>query len=288
MIRPRNGEPPSGGTITGPDLGERHRCREAGSTPAAGTNTEVAHGVVEPVHRPSGALAEHRLCKPADAGSTPALGSMPWEGARRGAVISACGRFRYVLWERLATTKPLGNLFEEINVEEERARRGWTRWICWVMLNPSTADALQDDPTIRKVRGFTERLGYDGFLVVNRFAWRATDPRELYRVRPGPSGADLGDARCAGSTCGGRCIHAAAAGPENDAWVARAADASRRIICAWGVHGGEYPLDFLRVLRGPPEDGRRSLYALKVSSASRTPAHPLYLSYDLKPIEWNP
>jgi len=217
----------------------------------------------------------------------------PWEGERRGAVISECGRFRYALWERFAIAQ---SVVGPIDVEAERARRRdapypvafWTRWICWVMLNPSTADALQDDPTIRKVRGFTERLGYDGFLVVNRFAWRATDPRELYRVRPGPSGAELGDPRCAGSTCRGRCIHAAAAGPENDAWVSRAAEAARRIICAWGVHGGEYPHEFLRILRGPTEEGRRDLDVLKVSEASRTPAHPLYLPYDLKPIAWNP
>ena len=206
----------------------------------------------------------------------------PWEGDRRGAVLSDCGRFRYVLWERLAKTwfdgKP-----DQLDVEAERARRGFTRWICWVMLNPSTADAQVDDPTIRKVRGFTERLGYDGFLVVNRFAWRTTDPRELCRVRPGPHGAELGPALFAG-----RRIHAAAEGDRNDEWVARAAEASRRIICAWGVHGGEYPHKFMGVLRGLAEDQCRSLYALKISEASRTPTHPLYLPYDLKPIAWKP
>lgn len=70
--------------------------------------------------------------------------------------------------------------------------------------------------------------------------------------------------------------------------LARAAEAARRIICAWGVHGGEYPHDFIDVLRGPIADGRRDLDVLKLNVASRTPTHPLYLSYDLKPIEWSP
>ena len=53
------------------------------------------------------------------------------------------------------------------------------RLCCFIMLNPSTADADKDDPTIRKCIGFAERLGFNGFIVVNLFAWRATDPADL-------------------------------------------------------------------------------------------------------------
>lgn len=49
----------------------------------------------------------------------------------------------------------------------------------FVMLNPSTADALKDDPTIRRLNGFTKAWGLSGFDVVNLFAHRATNPKEL-------------------------------------------------------------------------------------------------------------
>ena len=54
--------------------------------------------------------------------------------------------------------------------------------VTWVMLNPSTADATEDDPTIRRVAGFSKAWGYDGFTVVNLFSLRATNPAELWRT----------------------------------------------------------------------------------------------------------
>lgn len=79
---------------------------------------------------------------------------------RSGASISADGRYRYRLWRAWATGKT----------------------ILFVMLNPSTADARDDDPTIRKCVGFAKRLGFARLEVVNLFAWRATDPRDLPRA----------------------------------------------------------------------------------------------------------
>lgn len=74
-----------------------------------------------------------------------------------GAEISDCGRYRYRLW------------------------RSWGDGprLPFVMLNPSTADADQDDPTIRRCVGFARRESYVGIEVVNLFAWRATDPKDL-------------------------------------------------------------------------------------------------------------
>ena len=77
-------------------------------------------------------------------------------------------------------------LSEAVISQDERHRYSLTRrWgdgprvCCWIMLNPSTADATTDDPTIRRCIGFTHDWGYDALTVVNLYAWRATDPADL-------------------------------------------------------------------------------------------------------------
>lgn len=91
------------------------------------------------------------------------------------AIFSHDDRYRYALgrvWD-----------LEPIDPEVDAVRPLMT----WVMLNPSVADHAQDDPTIRKCVGFAKRHGCSGIVVVNLFAWRATDPRELARA-PEPLG----------------------------------------------------------------------------------------------------
>jgi len=83
----------------------------------------------------------------------------------RSAVLSDCGTYRYSLTRRWSPGPLLG----------------------WVMLNPSRADALVDDPTIRRCVGFARRWGFAGIVVRNLYALRATDPRELSR-HPAPVG----------------------------------------------------------------------------------------------------
>lgn len=83
------------------------------------------------------------------------------------AVISPCGRYRYRLDRRWAETGPTCG---------------------FIMLNPSTADADQDDPTIRRCIGFARREGCGGMVVVNLFALRATNPDEL--ILAGASAAE--------------------------------------------------------------------------------------------------
>lgn len=78
-----------------------------------------------------------------------------------GATISDCGRYRYRLWRTW-----------EINLPT----------LCFVMLNPSTANECEDDPTIRRCLGFARRDGFGGISVTNLFAFRATDPAELSKV----------------------------------------------------------------------------------------------------------
>jgi hypothetical protein len=78
----------------------------------------------------------------------------------RTATISPDGRYRYDLTRRWADGP----------------------FVLWIMLNPSTADASVDDPTIRRCISFSKREGCGGLAVVNLFAFRATNPAELRRV----------------------------------------------------------------------------------------------------------
>lgn len=80
---------------------------------------------------------------------------------------------------------------EQANAElsmDRKYRHRLDRWwgdgerLLWVMLNPSTADETADDATIRRVRNFTKREGYDGFTVVNLVSFIATDPRAIEDV----------------------------------------------------------------------------------------------------------
>lgn len=76
----------------------------------------------------------------------------------RGAEVSDCGLYRYVLWRRWDKSKPR---------------------LIWIMLNPSVADAEIDDPTIRVCTGRARRMGFGGIRVINLFGWRSTDPKAL-------------------------------------------------------------------------------------------------------------
>ncbi len=154
---------------------------------------------------------------------------------RRAAVISPCGRYRYHL------------------------SRDWVpngRRAVFVMLNPSTADAERDDPTIRKCTGFADRWGCGGYDVVNLYAYRATKPAELWRAAD-PIGPDNIEH-----------ILAACCPPEGVAPV--------HVVCAWGVHAQESHAAYVVTLL--------QSYGASLRALSRTrdgqPGHPLMLSYD--------
>ena len=116
------------------------------------------------------------------------------------------------------------------------------------MLNPSTAAASADDPTIRRCTGFTPQ-GHSGPLVWNLFALRATDPAAL-RTTLDP------------------------VGPLNDAAIDLALSLSSRTIAAWGEQGSYLRRD-TDVLRRCAVAGA-TLHALKLTAAGM-PGHPLYL-----------
>ena len=84
--------------------------------------------------------------------------------------------------------------------------------VAFVMLNPSTADAEVLDPTVRRCVGFARGWGFGSLEVVNLFAFRATDPRDLLRA-------------------------AAPVGAANDRAILDAASAADRVVVAWGTRG---------------------------------------------------
>jgi hypothetical protein len=130
----------------------------------------------------------------------------------------------------------------------------WRRWaeaasVLFVMLNPSTADAHHDDPTIRRCLGFARAWGFGALEVVNLFAWRATDPRELRRAHD-------------------------PVGPRNDHVIAEAAGRSHAVIAAWGNHGALAGRDRRVAALLAPHRPRR----LGGLTAAVAPRHPLYVA----------
>ena len=118
--------------------------------------------------------------------------------------------------------------------------------LCWVLLNPSTADADRDDPTIRRCQGFARSWGYGGIVVVNLFAYRATDCRAL---------SAAGDP----------------VGPGNDR-VLRRRTARHGVVVGWGNQGElrGRAAQVLELLRG------RRILCLGTTLAGQ-PRHPLYV-----------
>lgn len=154
---------------------------------------------------------------------------------RRHARISTCGQYRYALWREWRT--PLDP----------------SRWVTFVMLNPSTADATIDDPTIRRCVGFARALGGTGLAVANLYAYRATKPADLW--------------------------HAAdPVGPENADTLAMFLDTSARhgfpVIAAWGSNAK--PDRVQSVLSLPGAERLTTLGTTKQGA----PRHPLYVRGD--------
>lgn len=122
----------------------------------------------------------------------------------------------------------------------------------WIMLNPSTADATTDDPTIRRCVAFSKLWGCGGLTVVNLYAWRATDPRELLTAAQ-----DI-------------------VGPDNDQTITMALASSAVVVAAWGVHGK--PERVREVTALAALTGRR-LRCLGTTKDGH-PRHPLYVRGD--------
>lgn len=155
------------------------------------------------------------------------------------AVLSECGRYRYRLTREIAP--PLGA--QDTHV------------VTFVMLNPSTADATVDDPTIRRCLGFARDWGYHRLEVVNLYGLRATNPKALRRV-------------------------ADPVGPENDHHIAAVAASADLVVGAWGVHAtdDQRVREVMRIIGRP-------IHALGVTKAG-APRHPRLLRRDAELRPW--
>lgn len=128
----------------------------------------------------------------------------------------------------------------------------------FIMLNPSTADGNKLDATLRRCREFARSWGYGGFVITNLFAFRARSPLAMKAyVDP--------------------------VGPDNDAYILEQAQQASIVVCGWGTHGVHRGRDkvVVKMLRN---NGIKLHYLVRTKAL--IPGHPLFLSSELKPVEW--
>ena len=152
---------------------------------------------------------------------------------QRRASFSRCKQYRYQLVRSWDDAKPK---------------------VCFIGLNPSTADHRVDDPTIRRCIGFAKSWGYGGLIIVNLFAYRTPYPNELKQADD-------------------------PIGPRNRHYIRKAINDSHIRVAIWGNDGA-----FLdQAAKFQKWAGR--LHAIKVNQSGH-PAHPLYLKKELPVIEF--
>ena len=127
--------------------------------------------------------------------------------------------------------------------------------LVFILLNPSTADASQDDPTIGRCIGFAKRWGFGGIVVLNLYAYRATKPRDMLAADD-------------------------PVGPENNRVITEVAT-GQTVVAAWGTNARrERVTEVLALL---PATTR--LLALEVTKFGH-PRHPLYVHGEAQPVPW--
>lgn len=151
---------------------------------------------------------------------------------RKSAVLSPCRTYRYSLW------------------------RNWgdDSYAMFIGLNPSTADEVNDDNTIRRCVQFAKDWGYGGLCMTNLFSYRATKPKDMKKATD-------------------------PIGPDNNRTLIELAQRAGVVVAAWGTHG-LFMNRGIEVVKMIP-----NLSYLKLTK-ELLPAHPLYLPKELRPIPW--
>ncbi|QYX57055.1 DUF1643 domain-containing protein [Roseovarius sp. SCSIO 43702] len=153
------------------------------------------------------------------------------------AIYSDCERYRYSL----------------TRVWEPSGRRA-----LFIMLNPSTATEIQNDPTVERCERRARALGFGAFRVTNIFAWRDTDPKAM-RAAAEP------------------------VGEANDAAILESLPWADQVIAAWGSHGAY--LDRGSAVARLLGEAGAPVFHLGLTKAGH-PRHPLYIGYSERPRPW--
>lgn len=155
------------------------------------------------------------------------------------AIISTCGQYRYKL------TRPAHDMHPTAGPA------------LFIMLNPSTADAALDDPTIRRCIGFAKTWDCAGLVVANLYALRATNPAALW-------------------------THADPVGEDNDMMLAQLIRDHETVVCAWGANARPERVDVVRKMFH-----RLSRPMCLGTTKAGAPRHPLYIRADQQLIDWS-
>ncbi len=158
-------------------------------------------------------------------------------------VFSPCGTYRY----RLERPDAFGDHSTAV-----------------IMVNPSTADAVQNDHTIRKLIGFRDLNGWGHLIVGNLFAYRATDVRELAKA-------------------------ADPIGPDNDFYLRQIIGEAQQVVVAWGpvTKQPKHLRDRWRIITEIAQPLGKPLLSIGLPAKCGHPCHPLTLSYDRKLQPWS-
>lgn len=162
-----------------------------------------------------------------------------------GAVFDDSRLYRYTLWRRWVDNCPL------------------ERMCCFIGLNPSTADETADDPTIRRCINFSKSWGFAGYVMLNLFAFRATDPVDMYRQTD-------------------------RVGKLNDEVLQIVPALMGRTVMAWGAGAVHRKLgadaNRCAMLQGWLREYPQVYYLRRTKHGH--PEHPLYVPGDVVPVLW--
>jgi hypothetical protein len=151
----------------------------------------------------------------------------------RKTILSSCRKYRYTLWRDVGGMEGEG-------------------YAMFIGLNPSTADEVNDDPTIRRCMAFAKAWGYSALCMTNLFAFRATKPADMFAATD-------------------------PIGPDNDKHLVDVARGAGVVVAAWGTNGTHMGRD--QAIRAVVPN----LQCLRKTQAGH-PGHPLYLPRDLIPV----